>query len=196
MIEVEVKLPLHRRDNAENELLRLGFIPGDLLRETDIYYNSEYHDFMKFDEALRIRRCENMTKATVSAVLTYKGPKIDSVSMTRKEVETRIEDPVTMQEILLALGYREMIPVRKIRKYYSMDIEGYSDYGDVSWTVHACLDQVEGLGAFLELEMLIEREEDCQDALDRIEWILRELGYSLTDTTRDSYLCMLQGMHR
>ena len=194
MIEVEVKIPLHSRDNTENELIRLGFASGDLIRETDIYFTSDFHDFLKRDEALRIRRSENLTKATASAVLTFKGPKIDAVSMTRKEVETRIEDPAGMQVILLALGFREVIPVRKLRKYYNMDIEGYSDYGDVSWTVHACLDQVEGLGSFLELEMLVEREEDCQDALDRVEWILHELGYGLADTTRDSYLCMLMGL--
>lgn len=192
MIEVEVKLPLQNHGDVEKELVRLGFTALDLVRERDIYYTSDFHDFMKTDEALRIRSCENITRGTASAFITYKGPKIDAVSMTRKELETGIFDMTAMHEILQALGYREVIPVKKLRQYYHRDMEIQADHKRIPLSVHACFDQVEDLGAFLELEILVEGEEDRQTALYVIEGILHELGYSLADTTRYSYLFMLQ----
>ena len=55
MIEVEIKLPIFRRPPIEQGLRRLGFEPGNLIRESDTYFTSNFHDFMRNDEALRIR---------------------------------------------------------------------------------------------------------------------------------------------
>ncbi len=179
MIEVEVKIPLFRRSQTEQSLMKLGFAPGDLIRESDCYYNSDLHDFMESDEALRIRISENLTGLSSRAELTYKGPKLDTVSMTRKELETEISSPQTCRLILEALGYRPFFPVNKLRQYYHRD------------TVTACVDQVEGLGSFLELEILAEEESERAEALKKIETILDDLDLSLSESTTLSYLCML-----
>ena len=55
MIEVEIKLPLFRRSVTERTLTEFGFKPGNLVKESDFYFTSDFHDFMKTDEALRIR---------------------------------------------------------------------------------------------------------------------------------------------
>ena len=54
------------------------------------------------------------------------------------------------------------------------------------------MDQVEGLGSFLELEILVETEEQRPEALKKIETILHDLDYSLRETTRYSYLYMIR----
>ncbi|MCI5944444.1 MAG: class IV adenylate cyclase [Eubacterium sp.] len=185
MIEVEVKLPIYKRSQTEKGLCGLGFIPGHLIKESDIYFTSETHDFMQADEALRIRRCDNLSTGESSCVLTFKGPKLDSVSMTRRELETGIADGNTGCEILCALGYKKLAPVTKLRQYYHL--EGMT----------ACVDTVEKLGTFLELEILTpgdssHPEADRENALKKIEAILHDLGYSMSDTTRYSYLFMLQ----
>ena len=59
--------------------------------------------------------------------------------------------------------------------------------------ITACMDQVENLGNFLELEVVIPEKEDRKEALQQIEEILHKLGYTLKDTVRNSYLSMLQG---
>ena len=56
----------------------------------------------------------------------------------------------------------------------------------------ACVDEVQDLGTFLELELVIFEEEKREEALQEIEKELQKLGYSLKDTTRTSYLSMLQ----
>ena len=106
MIEVEIKLPLFRRSITERALTDCGFKAGNLVKESDFYFTSDFHDFMKTDEALRIRTCENFTTRETTSFLTYKGAKLDTVSTTRKELETRIEDADIAREILISLGYK------------------------------------------------------------------------------------------
>ena len=132
MIEVEIKLPILRRSTVEHGLASLGFIPKDLVKEHDMYFTCDTRNFMERDEALRIRQTENMTERKDSCVITFKGPKLDGVSMTRKELETTVGDKKTMTAILEALGYHAMYPVNKLRQYYELD------------NIHACVDQVEG----------------------------------------------------
>lgn len=180
MIEVEVKMPIFRRPPIEQGLRRLGFMPGALIKESDTYFTSSFHDFMETDEALRIRESENYSTASASAFLTYKGPKLDTVSSARKELDTEVADGETCRDILLALGYRELSPVRKLRQYYHRD------------NITACVDQVEELGSFLELEMIVENEAERPEALKKIEAILHDLDCRMEETTRYSYLYMLQ----
>lgn len=180
MIEVEIKLPIYRRASIEQGLVRLGFLPGDLIKESDTYFTSAFHDFMGTDEALRIRESENFSKTCAVSFLTYKGPKLDMISNTRKELETMVADGQVCRNILLSLGYRELSPVRKLRQYYHQD------------SITACVDQVEDLGSFLELEMLVETEADRPKALKKIEAILHDLDCRMEDTTRYSYLFMLR----
>lgn len=84
MIEVEIKLPLFRRSVTERTLTEFGFKPGNLVKESDFYFTSDFHDFMKTDEALRIRTCDNFNTRETASFLTYKGAKLDTVSTTRK----------------------------------------------------------------------------------------------------------------
>ena len=91
---------------------------------------------MKTDEALRIRTCDNFNTRETASFLTYKGAKLDTVSTTRKELETRIDDAETTREILISLGYKRLYPVTKLRQYYHKGM------------MTACVDQVEGLGSF------------------------------------------------
>ena len=60
----------------------------------------------------------------------------------------------------------------------------------------ACVDQVTGLGDYLELEIMVETEAEREGALQRIENVLASLGYSMKDTTRHSYLSMLTDQTR
>ena len=72
-----------------------------------------------------------------------------------------------------------VIPVEKVRHYFHRG------------RLTACVDQVTGLGDFLELEILTESEEGRSAALTEIEEVLRQIGHSMEDTTRISYLSQL-----
>ncbi|MBQ0000374.1 MAG: class IV adenylate cyclase [Clostridiales bacterium] len=179
MIEVEIKLPVGEPEELKRRLPELGFREGKRVREEDLYFNSDFHDFRKSDEALRIRRVQNLNTGESHAFLTYKGPKLDQISMTRKELETGIEDMDVMREVLRALGYVKQYPVNKVRRYFEKE------------NVTACLDEVEGLGFFMELEVLVSEEKDREEALSTLKETSRLLGHSMDETTRTSYLTML-----
>lgn len=57
----------------------------------------------------------------------------------------------------------------------------------------ACLDQVEDLGTFLELEIIVENNDEKEQALSVLLDLIKRLGYKKEDLIRRSYLSMLQG---
>lgn len=179
MIEVEIKIKVKDRVLLEDKLLKAGFLKGNLVKESDIYFDNQAHQIKDSDSALRIRSCENLTLNHEKHFMTYKGPKLDTVSMTRKEVEMQIEDAQTGKEILMSLGYCLVYPVVKTRQYYHLD------------QITACLDQVDNLGEFLELEVIISKENEKQKALDSLLLFVKEFGYDPEEMVRTSYLSML-----
>ena len=180
MIEVEVKIVVDNSLKIENELNEEGFKKAELVRETDIYFDNKEGSFRKGDKALRIRQYENFASNETISCITYKGPKLDSISMTRKEIEMRIEDVAVGKEILEELGFLPVRPVVKLRQYFQKE------------KMTACLDQVEGLGDFLELEMIVDGDGEIEAALAEIVKMLNVLGYEKEDIIRTSYLSMLQ----
>lgn len=181
MTEVEIKLPIRNTEKVISDLLAMGFQPGSVVLETDCYFDNDHGEIRKNGEALRIRRIQNPENGESESVITFKGKKLDRVSMTRQELETGISDAETGIQILAAIGYQPVSPkvVKKRKSYHREEMT-------------ACIDQVQGLGEFLELEIVIEEKISRSVALSKIEGILKQLGYQITDTTRTSYLSMLQ----
>lgn len=180
MIEVEIKIPITDRAMLARKLVKKGFLPTGFIRESDLYFNQKSNDFRKTDEALRIRTSTDVDTCCTKSMITYKGPKLDQISMTRVECETEVKDAKVVKKILESLGFYAIFPVNKLRHYYSLE------------DMTACVDQVEGLGDFLELEILVEKDEERRNALEKIKEVLRELGHGIEETTTTSYLSMLE----
>ena len=157
------------------------------LWETDTYMNGIGRNFAKTDEALRVRETKNATEGRSLAFVAYKGPKLDEVSMTRKELEVQVADAAVAQELLGHLGFPVVLRVSKHRHQFSRCLP---DSGSIS----LCLDHLEGIGHYLELEQIIEDSEDSEghgEALENIFACLRELGVSEASMERRSYLEIL-----
>lgn len=167
MIEVEVKA--RAPPGIEERIIDLGGAKIGEEAHIDLYFNSPHHDFARTDEALRIRIKET------GADLTYKGPKLDSETKSRREVRVRIGDPLTMESILESLGFSRAAVVKKKRTKYALDEAVLS------------VDDVEGLGEFIEVELFGGADWPVQKktALD----IMARLGIS--ESIRKSYLELL-----
>ena len=86
-----------------------------------------------------------------------------------------------MEDILKELEfYPASCRVKKTRCYYIKD------------HMTAAADKVENLGNFLELEIIVAKEEERAGGLDMIYELMRMLGCEKTETVRDSYLSMLE----
>ncbi len=172
MIEIEIKVKIDNKDEIIEKLKKLGFKFIKKKFQEDIYFNGSNRDFKKTDEALRIRD-DNGT-----FFITYKGPKLDNISKTREEIEVKIEDKEKMRLILKKLGFKEVPPIRKIREIYKR--------GDII----ASIDNVEGLGIFLELEKSISDSEITKkdEILNELLDLLKSLNISKDKIIRKSYL--------
>lgn len=181
MIEVEIKLPVPDLDTVREKLTHIGFQESGYEREQDTYYDNAAEDIRTGGQALRIRETVNLLTGKSTAQINFKGKKLDQITVTRQELETDIADGETGRQILEAIGFHRVMP-EVIKERRELKRGGMT----------ACLDQVTGLGSFLELEVMAETEEDRDAAMKQIEAVLSQLGYQVTDTVRSSYLSMLQ----
>jgi adenylate cyclase class 2 len=172
MIEVEVKARAEK--DTQEKIKALGAKLLKVENHHDLYFNSPLRDFKVSDEALRIRIKEE------GARLTYKGPKLDQETKSRLEWTVKIDDPVQMEQILLALGFELSAEVCKRRTKYS--------FGDIV----IALDEVEGLGSFLEVEAVGDIGWETQRT--KVLSVLAGLG--LGRSIRSSYLELLEEKKR
>lgn len=133
-LEIEIKAYCPHMKELRDRLLALGAERSGSAREEDVYYNHPSRDFGRSDEALRIRRTEG------KSILTYKGPRLGERSKTRHEQEVVVADGAAMEDILVRLGFMRVESVVKRREIFMLG------------SVEICIDNVEGLGDFVELE--------------------------------------------
>lgn len=182
MLEVEVKIKTEK--SVISELEGLGFVKKSVVYEKDTYYNSRLLNLKDEDKALRIREYVELDRgddksSAAKYILNYKGPKVDNVSMTREETEFAVPTFEAGESVLNGLGFFAAGVVEKKRVYFIRN------------DITCCTDAVTGLGDFIEIEIIAD-EEQYEDAMSRISELLAKLGYSIEDTIRSSYLCMLQ----
>jgi adenylate cyclase class 2 len=173
MIEIEVKASVGDPKQLERSLIEFGATPIGIETQADTYYNAPYRDFAKTDEALRIRVEDGRS------VLTYKGPKMDTISKTRKEIETEIKDIDGMGNILSSLGFFPVATVSKKRKNFRV--------GDF----YISLDEVRDLGNFMEVEIGVKDSRNFQEKVESIFKFMGKLGIKRESSIRKSYLEMI-----
>ena len=179
--EVELKFPLI--DPAAVEALRQriavrGAYPSQPLDQRDIYFAHPSRDFALTDEVFRLRCVgdENL--------LTYKGPLVDQVAKTRREIEVPAASGEIAREQLLemfaSLGFREVRDVVKRREPFHLRWEDRD--------LEVVIDNVRDLGWFAELEIIAE-DSDRDAARDCLFALSQELQLGKPD--RRSYLRLL-----
>ena len=167
MLEVEIKARIDVEE-LKGKLSRLGaeFI-GDQY-QLDTYFHHPCRDFQESDEVLRVRAVSGRY------LLTYKGKRLDSQTKTREEIEIEVDEKIF--DILKALNFSKAKRIEKQRGLYRWD------------NLKICLDRVEGLGEFLELEG------DSWQSKEKMFQLLEELGVQKGKLIRKSYLELIQGL--
>ncbi len=178
LYEVELKFPLPDLQPFSQKLLGLAVPISPPQAEIDVYFAHPLRDFARTDEALRLRRKGDAN------FITYKGPKIDATTKTRREIELPLaagpESLASWTALLQAVGFRPVGEVRKSRRTAAIPWQGRQ--------VEACLDQVDHLGTFVEFELVAE-ESEIDAARACIQSLAQSFG--LTQGERRSYLELL-----
>lgn len=178
MIEVEQKFRMDDVATLQQRVKALSARQGEPTVQLDRYFAHPCRDFSQTDEALRVRRVGRQN------CVTYKGPKLDATTKTRREIELILPPgdagAEAFADLLQVLGFREVGTVRKTRTAYRMTWQGHD--------VAVCCDEVDGLGSFVELEIGAS-EEGVDGAKAALAALAEEL--QLSGGERRSYLELL-----
>jgi|BEDMetMinimDraft_2_1075160.scaffolds.fasta_scaffold00164_10 adenylate cyclase class 2 len=170
--EIKVRVISPSLERVKEELMRVGKLIS-VEEQEDTYYAFRYRDFGATDEALRVRRANDKTE------LTYKGPRGSVGVKSREEVTISVDSADKVNILLQRLGFTPLAKIRKNRINFL--------YRDLVIS----LDQVDGLGLFIEFEgNRIEESELIREA----EHLVRELGINGERENR-TYLEMLMEEH-
>lgn len=155
-VEVELKFPLLNPKELIQRLNEIAKPKQQNIFQRDTYYIPAHRNFLakkKVNEWLRIRETKN------KITLTYKNYYPDGIHC--KEFETKIEDITALKNIFESLDFKEIVVVEKIRSTW------------IFKEVEIAIDEVKGLGFFVELES--KSNLDFEDAKKLLYKILKEL---------------------
>lgn len=178
--EIELKARVDGREAIAERIVALG---GMFVREAsqeDVYFKHPCYDFRERDEALRLRR------EGTACTLTFKGSRFGSGAKMREEVEVRVDDCEAAATILKRAGFEKAFVLKKNRLVYSL--EG----AEIS------LDSVDGLGEFVEIELILTdevteevRKRASEGLKERLHGLAEKLQVPKDRLTTESYLELL-----
>jgi adenylate cyclase class 2 len=142
--------------------------------QLDLYLQHPARDFSISGEAFRLRRING------NAVITYKGPRQEGPIKVRTEIELPLAEDTDGDwlEILERLGFRRVHTIRKHRSLYL--------WPKAAQPLSVMLDEVDGLGFFVELEVIVDHPNQLAQAQASIQNVALELGLEVIETR--SYL--------
>jgi len=142
VLEIEQKFAVDDLPAVQRRVVALGAHFAPAVSQVDRYYAHPARNFARTDEALRIRHVGETN------YVTYKGPKIDPQTKTRREIELLLPPGAAgfsqFVELLENLGFQPVADVRKQRQAARLCWRDFQ--------VEVALDDVENVGTFVELE--------------------------------------------
>jgi adenylate cyclase class 2 len=185
MHEVEVKSALKDKQAFIAALSERGSELGPEIVQDDTVYvknTGSLATYLNNSDFLRLR-VEN-TGRTLFTFKRHTGTSKDLTSAPL-ELELEVSSREEMEKILILLGYKAMVRVKKVRRKTQFE----------KWEI--CVDEVEGLGSFVELEELSEVTENTQEIRNRMQAFLAELGVGGEEQLNNRYdvlLLLKQGL--
>jgi adenylate cyclase class 2 len=174
MREIEVKAKLSNIQSAIEILTNRGVSLSEKLVQNDTIYAKELGNvetYLKNKHFLRLR--------TVNNTKTFFNLKMNGEnSLTKIEYETEVSKREEIHNILVALGFQPSTITNKTRitgHYKEMEI---------------CIDEVEGLGAFIEVEIMTD-EGNAEEIQNKMFDFLRTLGVEEKDRVFEGYDILL-----
>lgn len=164
MREIEIKLRVRDLRGLAEQLKARGCILSAPISQHDVIYSkggsgSEWANPKEGNIIIRIRHLKNKSEFTLK----------QTAKLHKIEYETAIENPEAMNNILLTLGYTPEVEVKKFRRKGKL-----AKY-------EVCLDEVENLGTFIELEELTDENTNPRKVREELFGALETLGLSRAD---------------
>jgi adenylate cyclase class 2 len=184
MNEIEVKAILRDKEKVLEFIKNSGAVLLDNKYQKDLVFWPEgitnINDGIKLlgINYLRIRK-QTSDKNGGKIIFTLKQPLSNQADCKEHEVDIQEDDIENLESIILALGYYEYCIIEKNRETYK--------FGDIE----ICLDDVTGLGSYIELEKFGTSEE-TERIQKELSTLLESMGVNKEDLTFDGYDILLR----
>ena len=172
MKEVELKFKVDSMNPILSLLEEKHCVLSDVFNQQDVIYVPDLNHVESVDGSIWLR----IRKENDRIELNYKkqGP----VKMSSKEIEFGIDSFEKAKELLEEFGYQKWVEVHKKRRTTK-----YKNY-------NICLDEVEKLGSFMEIEVLVP-DDDTKDYSDELFQVAWEFGIPEDDRVNSHYDTMM-----
>lgn len=170
MKEIEVKAKINDIVTLKKRLEDIGCIFSEALNQEDrIYFpkGKTIGNFKLGTACMRIRDSNGVCTWNMKKALTGE---LDNI-----EHETIIDNPEEAHNIIINLGYEEAVRVSKKRlkcRYAELEI---------------CLDDVKGLGSFIEVEKLADEDSDSEAIQEQLFAFVMSIGVKREDQVLKGY---------
>lgn len=172
MREIEIKLQVNNLEELEKNLTENGLVISKEITQDDMVYVPKdvldpFSNVKVGDTFIRIRKQDGID------TLTLKQQR--GVGLDKTEHETKINNSEQMHQMLLIMGWKPATQVIKKRKKGKL-----GEY-------EICLDKVEQLGNFVELEKLTDDNADPEKVKAELFEALKPFGLSEKDEETKGY---------
>lgn len=172
MREIEIKFKVKDPMAIEKKLGEMNCVLSKPISQHDILYSKggsteEWQEPKEGNVVVRIRRQDSGAEFNLKQQRTSESDNL--------EYETKVDDADALHNILLTLGYSPEIEVRKMRRR-----------GKLS-AYEICLDQVEELGNFLEIEKLTDDDTNPDAVRTELFRAIEPLGLTPADEEMRGY---------
>jgi adenylate cyclase class 2 len=172
-VEIEAKLKVDSLKVVERRLAELAAVFISETIQTDVYFDTSDHAFIRADCCLRLR--SERRGDTARHILTYKAAREADDYKKRQEINLEVSGPGAAERLIRALGYERALAFDKRRRAWHLD------------GCEVALDELPLIGAFVEIE---------GPEADRIVRVQRGLGLAEVAHVHDSYAALIAGRLR
>lgn len=161
LVEVERKREVSDPAALHGRIADLGYVPAGSAVEMDTYYSRPDVDFMATVECLRVRQLDGFAEVTYKPATTTGTPRNGVTAKVETNVLLRGDDQAdAANRLLSAVGMVELAVVEKHRTMWH-------PVGSDNVTV--ALDQVAGVGVFVEVEVMTRAASLAASLLEAVE---------------------------
>jgi predicted adenylyl cyclase CyaB len=148
MYEIELKYKFKNKISYSEVIEALSgiidkFTWSNLSIQEDLIFRKKKYINAKINSGEKIFR---IRKTLSQTILTLKVP--EDTSLTYTEFESKVDNFTEIQNMLIAIGYTQQVTILKSR--------GFVHYKNFT----LCFDEVEGLGSFIEIELISDIKTD------------------------------------
>jgi adenylate cyclase class 2 len=178
MREIEVKAKVRDKEKLLAVFLEKGIILSESKKEIDTLFSVTPDFYEQYEKgvvpAVGLTRVREQTNG--EATVTYKKRKA-GIHLDKVEYEVTVSDAQTARTLLTAIGLIPILTMDKIRQ--KVHVREYE----------ICLDEVAGLGVYIEIEKLLEESDTTkgEDVQKELWEVLLSLGISREDEVKVGY---------